>query len=106
MATKLPHTPTDILEAIIQDSDLDYLGRTDFVPVSNMLYQELLDRGANLTIDQWNENQIKFISAHQYYTNTARNLREVNKQSQIEHLHELLGHKRPSAEDVQGGQQA
>lgn len=104
MATKLPHTPTDILEAIIQDSDLDYLGRTDFVPVSNMLYQELLDRGANLTIDQWNENQIKFISAHQYYTNTARNLREVNKQSQIEHLHELLGHKRPSAENVQGGQ--
>lgn len=94
MATKLPHTPNDILEAIIQDSDLDYLGRTDFVPVSNMLYQELLDRGIQLSIDQWNENQIKFISAHQYYTNTARTLREVNKQSQIEHLHELLGHSK------------
>lgn len=93
MATKLPHTPSDILEAIIQDSDLDYLGRTDFVPVSNMLYQELLDRGIQMTMDQWNENQIKFISAHQYYTNTARTLREVNKQSQIERLHELLGHK-------------
>ncbi len=94
MATKLPHTPSDILEAIIQDSDLDYLGRTDFVPVSNMLYQELLDRGIKMTMDQWNENQIKFISAHQYYTNTARTLREVNKQSQIERLHELLGHKK------------
>ncbi|MCQ2226513.1 MAG: HD domain-containing protein [Bacteroidales bacterium] len=92
MATKLPHTPSDILEAIIQDSDLDYLGRTDFVPVSNMLYQELLDRGINISVDQWNENQIKFISAHQYYTNTARTLREVNKQSQIERLHELLDH--------------
>ncbi len=94
MATKLPHTPSDILEAIIQDSDLDYLGRTDFVPVSNMLYQELLDRGIQMTMDQWNENQIKFISAHQYYTSTARTLREVNKQSQIERLHELLGHKK------------
>lgn len=91
MATKLPHTPGDILEAIIQDSDLDYLGRTDFVPVSNMLYQELLDRGIEISVDQWNENQIKFISAHQYYTNTARNLREVNKQSQIEHIRALLG---------------
>ena len=98
MATKLPHTPSDILEAIIQDSDLDYLGRTDFVPVSNMLYQELLDRGIQMTMDEWNENQIKFISAHQYYTSTARTLREVNKQSQIERLHELLGHKKQDCE--------
>lgn len=90
MATKLPHTPGNILEAIIQDSDLDYLGRADFVPVSNMLYQELLDRGVSLTIDQWNENQIKFISDHQYYTQTARSLREVNKQSQIERIRQEL----------------
>ena len=42
--------------------------------------------------------QIKFISAHQYYTSTARTLREVNKQSQIERLHELLGHKKQDCE--------
>lgn len=93
MATKLPHTPTDILEAVIQDSDLDYLGRSDFIPVSNMLYKELKDRNMIGTIDQWNEMQIKFIGSHQYYTQTAKSLREVNKQSQIEHIRELLNHK-------------
>lgn len=86
MATKLPHQPTDILEAVIQDADLDYLGRTDFVPVSNDLYRELKERNMVGTIDQWNENQIKFISAHQYYTKTAHSLREVNKQVQIERI--------------------
>ncbi|MBP5365144.1 MAG: HD domain-containing protein [Bacteroidales bacterium] len=91
MATQLPHTPTNILEAIIQDADLDYLGRSDFIPVSNNLYRELKERNMIGTIDQWNEMQIKFIEGHQYYTNTARSLREVNKQIQIERIKELLG---------------
>ena len=91
MATQLPHTPTDILEAVIQDSDLDYLGRGDFIPVSNMLYNELKERNAIGTMDQWNQAQIKFISAHQYYTKTALGLREVNKQIQIERLKALIG---------------
>jgi class 3 adenylate cyclase len=91
MATKLPHVPTDTLEAIIQDSDLDYLGRRDFIPVSNMLYKELKERDMIGTIDQWNEMQIKFITNHQYYTTTALSLREVNKQIQIERIKEVLG---------------
>lgn len=91
MATKLPHTPSDILEAVIQDSDLDYLGRADFIPVSNMLYKEIIERnGSTMTINQWNKAQIKFISNHQYYTKTAQSLREVNKQSQIERLQGLV----------------
>lgn len=92
MATQLPHTPSDVLEATIQDSDLDYLGRTDFIPVSNMLFRELKERNMIGTIDQWNEMQIKFISGHQYYTNTAHSMREVNKQMQIDHIRELLNH--------------
>ena len=91
MATQLPHTPNDILEAVIQDSDLDYLGRNDFIPVSNMLYKELVERdGVKMTMNQWNKAQIKFISNHQYYTKTAQSLREVNKQSQIERLKALV----------------
>src|SRR5208283_4332310 len=40
MSTKLPPNPTNLLEEIICDADLDYLGRIDFIPVSNMLYEE------------------------------------------------------------------
>ncbi len=41
MATRLPPKPSNLLESIICDSDLDYLGRSDFIPVSNTLYEEL-----------------------------------------------------------------
>ncbi len=86
MATKMPPRPKNLLEQIICDADLDYLGRIDFIPVSNKLYQELHEHGKIGTLKEWNELQIKFIEGHQYFTNTARRLRNVNKNSQLAKL--------------------
>ncbi|MGB8490705.1 MAG: adenylate/guanylate cyclase domain-containing protein [Bacteroidales bacterium] len=90
MATRLPPKPSGLLEEIICDSDLDYLGRSDFVPVSNTLFEELKAQGKMKDINEWNRLQVKFISGHQYFTKTARSLREVNKQLQIERLQNLI----------------
>ena len=90
MATKLPPKPKDLLQKIICDADLDYLGRSDMIPVSNTLYKELHEQNKIGTLDDWNKLQIMFISGHQYFTQTARSLREVNKQKQIERIKSLL----------------
>ncbi len=90
MATKMPPKPKDLLEQIICDSDLDYLGRADFIPVSKTLYQELRERNLIGTWEEWNKLQLKFISKHQYFTSTAIGIREVNKQQQIDRLQELI----------------
>jgi len=90
MATKLPPRPTNLLENIICDSDLDYLGRSDFIPVSNTLYEELKAQNKMGSLNDWNKIQVKFISGHQYFTETARSLREVNKQLQIERIQSLI----------------
>jgi adenylate cyclase len=90
MATKLPPKPKNLLEKIMCDSDLDYLGRADFIPVSNMLYQELKEQNKIGTLNDWNKLQLKFISGHQYFTKTAQSLREVNKQKQIERIMQLI----------------
>ncbi len=90
MSTKLPPRPTNLLENIICDSDLDYLGRTDFIPVSNTLYEELKAQNKIGSLNDWNKLQVKFISGHQYFTKTARSLREVNKQLQIERIQSMI----------------
>lgn len=90
MATKLPPQPKDLLQQIICDADLDYLGRSDFVPVSNTLFDELKAQDKIGSLNDWNKIQVKFISAHSYFTNTARSLREVNKQKQIERIQSLI----------------
>jgi adenylate cyclase len=90
MATMLPPKPVNKLQKIICDADLDYLGRSDFVPVSNTLYTELHEQKLVGTLNDWNKLQIKFISGHRYFTKTANSLREVNKQKQIERIRSLL----------------
>lgn len=90
MATRLPPKPLNKLEQIMCDADLDYLGRSDMVPVSNTLYLEMKERKIIDTINDWNNIQIKFISGHQYFTHTAKSLREVNKQMQIERIKKLV----------------
>jgi len=90
MSTRLPPKPGNLLEAIICDSDLDYLGRSDFIPVSNTLFEELKAQNKMGSLNDWNKLQVKFISGHQYFTKTARSLREVNKQLQIERIQSLI----------------
>jgi adenylate cyclase len=90
MSTKLPPQPTNLLEEIICDSDLDYLGRSDFIPVSNTLFEELKAQNKMKSLNDWNKIQVKFISGHQYFTKTARSLREVNKQLQIDRIQSLI----------------
>ena len=91
MKTKLPPKPETLLEQIICDADLDYLGRADFIPVSGNLYRELRERGAiEDDINKWNKMQIKFIEGHQYFTNSAKKMRDVNKNNQLEAIRRLV----------------
>ncbi|HSO77375.1 MAG TPA: adenylate/guanylate cyclase domain-containing protein [Bacteroidales bacterium] len=90
MSTQMPPKPRNLLEKIICDSDLDYLGRSDFIPVSNTLFEELKAQNKITKLNDWNKLQVKFITGHQYFTSTARSLREVNKQLQIERIQSLI----------------
>ncbi len=90
MATKLPPRPKNLLEQIICDSDLDYLGRRDFIPVSDTLFKELKHQNIINNLNDWNKLQVKFLTNHQFNTQTALSLREVNKQLQIERLKALI----------------
>ena len=90
MCTKLPPSPQNKLQRIMCDADLDYLGRSDMIPVSNSLYRELKEMKKIESMRSWNELQLKFISGHHYFTKTAQSLREVNKLKQIERIKKLI----------------
>ena len=86
MATKMPVHPETLLEKIICDADCDYLGRDDYIPVANKLYDELKVRGLAGNLSDWVRLQIDFLRAHRYYTQTAIEQREENKQQQLSKL--------------------
>jgi predicted metal-dependent HD superfamily phosphohydrolase len=79
MATRIPQTPHNLLEEIIADADLDYLGRDDFWTIGNKLFEELQMYGIIQTEDQWNALQVKFLDQHHYFTKTAIATRKAQK---------------------------
>ena len=81
LSTTMPQHPKTHLEMIMCDADLDYLGSTNFIPVSQNLFRELFERGKISTIDQWNRMQYKFIQKHKYFTASARKHRDSGKTS-------------------------
>jgi len=89
LATRVPQTPSTHLEKIMCDADLDYLGRDDFFTTGNNIYLEFMAR--NLVSDKksWDEMQVKFLTAHNYFTPTSIRLRSAKK---AEHLQKIKQH--------------
>ena len=87
MATKIPQNPTNKLEEIIADADLEYLGTPSFEFKSDCLFRELLSVNAKLTETKWNQMQISFLQEHHYFTRFCIENRDPVKQT---HLNELL----------------
>ncbi len=91
MATQIPQTPHNLMEQIICDADLDYLGRDDFEPISNGLKEEFLSYGVIPNEEAWDPLQIRFFESHSYFTETCKKGRTPKK---LEHLEMLkMNHK-------------
>jgi uncharacterized protein len=84
MATRYPHKPHNLLEEIICDADLDYLGRDDFFKIGNGLYEELCMYGIINNEHEWNKLQVKFMKKHKFFTKSAKSLRQEKKQEYLE----------------------
>jgi predicted metal-dependent HD superfamily phosphohydrolase len=71
MSTRMPQSPVDIVDKVLCDADLDYLGREDYIPISECLFQELHDLDG-IAKSQWNAIQIAFLKDHVYHTQSNR----------------------------------
>jgi len=83
MATKIPQNATNVLEKIIADADLEYLGTDNFDRISEYLYKELIEFNFISTRQEWNNIQINFIKNHSYYTEFCRKNRDAKKQENL-----------------------
>lgn len=91
-ATKSTVEPQTLLEKIMCDADHDYLGRVDYRVISSRLRSELeVMSNLYMTDVEWVEYQLKYLTnKHQYYTDTANNIRKNGKNVRIQELNNLL----------------
>jgi len=76
---RLESLPDDILH----DAKFDYLGRVDYIKLSDKLLREESEYGKPHDRKEWVEQQRKLLIEHEFRTNTARLLRSVPVEEQI-----------------------
>jgi uncharacterized protein len=84
--TKIPQSPANVLEKIICDADLDYLGRPDFYTIGDGLFREFKHQGIIKNELEWNQLQVRFLEKHHYYTKSCIDKREKVKQRHLEEV--------------------
>jgi len=92
LATTIPQHPTNILEEIMCDADLDYLGRSkeEFYKISDSLKKELLEHGMLKDESEWDPIQVNFLTQHRFFTQTAVKFRRKNKVDRLNEIKEKI----------------
>ncbi len=86
LATRFPHHPHNLLEMIICDADLDYLGRDGFTETSEKLRIELIAYQIINAETDWNQFQINFFNKHKFFTQTSKGKRGAEKMARYNEL--------------------
>jgi class 3 adenylate cyclase/HD superfamily phosphodiesterase len=90
LSTTIPQCPKTLLEEILCDADLDYLGRDDFYVTAFTLQREWNEYGIILSLKEWHIQQLRFITNHKYFTKTAIKLREEKKFKHLLQIKEII----------------
>ena len=85
-ATRIPQKPETLLEKIICDADLEYLGGDNYDSISSRLHEELSLNGIELDEDEWLDMQIGFLESHNYWTEFSLNRLSTKKTNVLERL--------------------
>ena len=86
MATKIPTHPDGLLQNIICDADLNYLGTEEYEEIADLLYNEFKAYGITDSHEKWIIQQITFMENHRFFTNTAKNRYDPTKAKNLERL--------------------
>ena len=92
-STRIPQNPTNDMEKMLADSDLDYLGTSRFREISETLFQELMAFSKIKSREEWNRIQVNFLEKHRYHTTFAREHREPVKQTHLLKLKQIISSK-------------
>jgi adenylate cyclase len=75
-------------DKILHDARYDYLGRVDYIKLSEKLLKERNEKGIRTEPEEWSDLQKKLLTDHDFLTNTGKLLRSVPLEEQIIKLQE------------------
>ena len=87
IATQIPQKATGLLQEIVCDADLFHLGTEQFPDRSKLLRKEIeLIKHISFDKNQWRQKNIEMLQSHNYFTDYAKLLLNVQYQKNLDKL--------------------
>jgi len=83
LSTKAPFQPDNLLEKIMIDARMEFIGRSDYPEKAKLLYQEMREAGIKINGPQFKRQQQELLHEFEFFTTAARRLREVSGEEQM-----------------------
>jgi predicted metal-dependent HD superfamily phosphohydrolase len=95
IATRMPQSPSNLIEQIICDADLFHLGTKDFKERNKLLRQEINElEDEKIGKKEWINLNIEFLDRHRYFTDYAREMLDPVKKNHLKDLKDKAGKKK------------
>lgn len=93
MATKIPQSPKNLVEQVICDADLFYLGTPNYDEIAGQLYREFQAYNVVKEEAAWINLQVKFLESHKYFSDFLQGDHTLEKQRHLQRLKSLQNGK-------------
>lgn len=91
IATKMPQRPTNIMERVLCDADLNHIATEEFFAKSEMLRKEISARtDSNIKKLKWFKESLKFLTGSNYFTPYAKEKFGPVKEENVRKLKSLI----------------
>ncbi len=88
LSSKWPPEPKNMLEMVLYDIKMEYIGRADYVKLYKLLFLEQNHYLKSVDVNTFKKQQEEIIQKYQFFTESARRLREIMPEEQISRMRE------------------
>ncbi|GGZ61788.1 HD domain-containing protein [Mesonia mobilis] len=87
LATKMPQSPSNLLEQVICDADLAHLGKENFISKNRLLREEWSEHlKMCFSNREWVKLNIEFLECHRYFTSYGKKVLQPQKEINLKEL--------------------
>ena len=102
LATRMPQSPTNLLEDVICDADLHHLACTDYTEMAEKMHREIEKvKGKEIDAQTWNQMNYDFFKDHEYFTPYAQKKLQPIKDENLGSIKKAVKKKKKETKYIQ-----
>jgi hypothetical protein len=86
LSTKWPSEPKNMLEMVLYDVKMEFIGRSDYLRLYKLLFLEQNQYLKSVDVLEFKRTQIGIVKNYTFYTDSARRLREIPVEEQLSRI--------------------